>query len=320
MAVPASDWKQGAVFTFGAATAVAAATSFKAAVDAHPNIEVTADSLGGGGPSYYIEFKHVNGALTDMRYIVGFGALPAKRISATPGSDSNYIWVGFSPDADTTGPDAAWTDATPYTSARFAGFHAVKGYSGAESVDNVYIHATDEQVFICLEDTGVSPPSVHCVQMGANMLPSCESYAEDNGRMYAYSATTYYNQGISSYGPFNNISGVGNLLVGPGNSDPYAPAYVYLKNSSSIEYMSGYLTTSFTPTVDAFTTADNEFILVDFPMYGQTRAKVVGFWRQMYPVRGLRRQVMQDATPEDTGYIVAVSDAVVYPGVFLANS
>lgn len=321
MALPVSDWAQGDVFVLGANTALAFITALKAALDAHPNLTVTADSLSGGGPSYYVEWRHSGGALQDMRYICGAGALPSKRISAAPGSDSSYIWLGLSPDAATAGPDDAWTAATPYTSARFAGFQALKAYSGAGAVDQLYLVANEEQCCLVLEDTGTAPNTVHAAIAGALLRPSTAEYADADGRLYGVANTGYSSNGISTSGPYSSGSGYGNLLLGyASNTAGYSFAWVYYPDSSVIEYVYGYLTYTLTVSDDRFTTPTGKIILCPFPLYGLTRGKLLGSWRQIYPFRGLRRQVIQDATPADTGYVLAVSDGTVYPAALFANA
>lgn len=322
MALPVSDWAQGDVFVLGANTALAFITALKAALDAHPNLTVTADSLSGGGPSYYVEWRHSGGALQDMRYICGAGALPSKRITPAPASAGTYVWFGLSPDADTTGPDAAWTAATPYTTARFAGFQAVCNYSGTGAVDQVWLLANEEQCLVVMEDTA-SGYVVHCALMGATLRPSNAEYADANGRIYAFSSTghAYPTLGIGTGGPYGNPGGTGNLLTPyPGTSSGYFLGYAYYPDSSVTEYISGYLTTYLTVSDDRFTTPDGKIILCPFPLYGLTRGKLLGSWRQIYPFRGLRRQVIQDATPADTGYVLAVSDGTVYPAALFANA
>ena len=321
MALPVSAWAQGDVFVLSANTALAAITALKAAIDAHPKLVVTGDSLSGGGPSYYVEWRHSSGACQDLRYICGAGALPSKRISAAPGSDASYLWFGLSPDAATAGPDDAWTAAAPYTTARFAGFQALKAYSGTGAIDQLYLLANDEECCLVMEDTGTSPNTVHAVLAGAILRPSTAEYADADGRLYGVANTGYSSNGINTGGPYGNGSGYGNLLNGYGSGTAaYSFAWVYYPDTSTYEYIYGYLSANLAVNDDRFTTPAGQVILCPFPLYGLTRGKVLGSWRQIYPFRGLRRQVIQDATPADTGYVLAVSDGIVYPAALFANA
>lgn len=313
MALPILDWAQSAVYVPGATSATAWLANIKDALDAEAGpMEAKLYSAGNYltvGPSDPLS------PVADMRIIFGVGALPAARLADQPSGDSNYLWAGVSPDAGDEALAGAWTDATVWTTARFGGFAAVPGWTTCEQI---YLMQGDEALALIAEDTA-SAPTTHVVfplLLGALGVPSLAEYAEADGRMYQVWASGAGSiAGIGSAPWTTSNSSV--LWPGTATTISSSKAYTYTPGTGSMVRIKTIPPTG----LDGSQRWDGtgQVALQPQPIYRNSDDAYLGTLRQIYPYRGLRRQVLQDGTPADTGYLVAIQDGTVNGAVLFAN-
>lgn len=313
MALPIFDWAQSAVYVPGATSAAAWLANIKAALDAEAGpMEAKLYSAGNYltvGPSDPLS------PVADMRIIFGVGALPAARLANQPSSDSNYLWAGVSPDAGDEAIATVWTAATVWTTARFGGFAAVPGWLTCEQI---YLMQGDEALALIAEDTA-SAPTTHVVfplLLGALGTPALDEYAEDDGRMYqvwASGASNTLGMGTSPWTSSTNSA----LCPGTATTSSSPKAYTYTPGTGSMVRIKTIPPSSLDSSQRWNGTG--QVALQPVPFYRNSDEAYLGTLRQVYPYRGLRREVLQDGTPADTGYLVATQDGTVNGAVLFAN-